>query len=238
MKAINKVIAGFGLTVALGLGANSAYSSGGHGCGSYKDAEGKEHTLHCESAPIDLTNKASIQRGASMFMSYCVGCHTAQYVRYSKMYKDLDIPKELVEKYLMLTTDQVGDHITARIDPELQSSWFGAAPPDLSMETRLRGNDWVYTYLLAFYEDPSRPWGSNNMVLPNAAMPHVLHDMQMNTSKAEYRQNIGDIVNFMAWMAEPMAHQRKIYGFWVMLFLFALLIPVYLLNKEYWKDVK
>ena len=69
-------------------------------------------------------------------------------------------------------------------------------------------------------------------------MPFVLHDMQMNTSKEEYRRNIGDIVNFMAWMAEPQAHQRKVYGFWVILFLLALLIPVYLLNKEFWKDVK
>ncbi|WP_019520123.1 cytochrome c1 [Faucicola boevrei] len=238
MKALNRVFAGLGLAIAMGLTAVPAQAAGGHGCGTYKDVQGKEQTLHCESAPVDLTNKASIQRGASMFMSYCVGCHSAQYVRYSKMYKDLDIPKELVEKYLMLTTDQVGDHITAKIDPELQGQWFGAAPPDLSLETRLRGNDWVYTYLLAFYEDPSRPWGSNNIVLPNAAMPHVLHDMQMNTSKEQYRQNIGDIVNFMAWMGEPVAHQRKIYGFWVLLFLAALLIPVYLLNKEFWKDVK
>ena len=237
MKAVKKLVAGLGLTVALGLGATAAQASEG-GCGTYKTVDGKDAHLACEKAPVDLTNKASIQRGASLFMSYCAGCHSAQYVRYSKMYKDLDIPKELVEKYLMLTTDQVGDHINAGVDPELQKAWFGAQPPDLSLETRLRGNDWVYTYLLAFYEDPSRPWGANNIVLPNAAMPFVLHDMQMNTSKEEYRRNIGDIVNFMAWMAEPQAHQRKVYGFWVILFLLALLIPVYLLNKEFWKDVR
>ncbi len=237
MKAVKKLVAGLGLTVALGLGATSAQASA-EGCGTYKTVDGKDAHLACEEAPVDLTNKASIQRGASLFMSYCAGCHSAQYVRYSKMYKDLDIPKELVEKYLMLTTDQVGDHINAGVDPELQKAWFGAQPPDLSLETRLRGNDWVYTYLLAFYEDPSRPWGANNIVMPNVAMPFVLHDMQMNTSKEEYRRNIGDIVNFMAWMAEPQAHQRKVYGFWVILFLLALLIPVYLLNKEFWKDVK
>lgn len=237
MKAVKKIVAGLGLTVALGLGASLTHAEEG-GCGTYTDANKKEHTLECEAAPVDLINKASIQHGASLFMSYCVGCHSAQYVRYSKMYKDLDIPKELVEKYLMMTTDQVGDHITAGIDPDQQKAWFGAQPPDLSLETRLRSNDWVYTYLLSFYEDPSRPWGANNIALHNVAMPFVLHDMQMNTSKEEYRKNIGDIVNFMAWMAEPQAHQRKVYGFWVLLFLASLLIPVYLLNKEFWKDVK
>lgn len=240
MKAINKVIAGLGLSVVCLLGGHSAQANEG-GCGTYKTGEGKaevEHHLECEIAPVDLTNKASIQRGASMFMSYCVGCHSAQYVRYSKMQKDLDIPKELVEKYLMVTTDQVGDHITANIDPDVQKGWFGATPPDLSMETRLRGNDWVYTYLLGFYEDPSRPWGANNLVLHNVAMPYVLHDLQQNSSKEEFRAKVGDLVNFMAWMAEPAAHQRKVYGFWTLLFLAALLIPVYLLNKEFWRDVK
>ena len=238
MKTLQKTLAGVGLAVAMAAGASSAHAAEGHGCGSYTDAAGKEHELQCEKAPVDLTNKASIQRGASLFMSYCVGCHSAQYVRYSKMYKDLDIPKELVEKYLMVTTDQVGEHITAGIDPELQKGWFGAQPPDLSSETRLRGEDWVYTYLLGFYEDPSRPWGANNLVLHNVAMPFVLHDMQMNTSKEEYRQNIGDIVNFMAWLAEPMAHKRKVIGVYVLVFLLLLFIPVYFLNKEFWKDVK
>lgn len=238
MKALQKTLVGMGLAVAMAAGACQAQAAGGHGCGSYTDAAGTEHPLHCEKAPVDLTNKASIQRGASLFMSYCVGCHSAQYVRYSKMYKDLDIPKELVEKYLMVTTDQVGDHITAGIDPEMQKSWFGAQPPDLTSETRLRGPDWVYTYLLGFYEDPSRPWGANNLVLHNVAMPFVLHDMQMNTSKEEYRQNIGDIVNFMAWLAEPMAHERKVIGVYVLVFLLLLFIPVYFLNKEFWKDVK
>ncbi len=238
MKTLKTILTGLGLSTALLLGATTAQAAGGAGCGTYKDAEGKDQVLQCEKSPVDLTNKASIQRGASLFMSYCVGCHSAQYVRYSKMYKDLNIPKELVEKYLMVTTDQVGDHITAGISPDVQQAWFGAAPPDLTLETRLRGEDWVYTYLLAFYEDPSRPWGANNIVLPNAAMPHVLHDLQKSSSKEEYRQHVSDIVNFMAWMAEPAAHQRKIYGFWVLLFLAILFIPVYLLNKEFWKDVK
>lgn len=223
-----------------------AQASGGHGCGSYtEDDRGTPDInddvvvhLECSKAPINFDNKASLQRGAAMFMNYCVGCHSAQYVRHSRIAQDLEIPNELVEKYLMVTTDQIGEHVTAQIDPELQAQWFGAPPPDLSLETRLRGDDWVYTYLLSFYEDPSRPWGANNLVLENAAMPHVLHDLQKELGQAEYESRVGDLVNFMAWMAEPVREERKVYGFWVILFLLTLLIPVYLLNKEFWKDIK
>lgn len=239
MKAFNLKTLGASLLVAGGIMASSsAFAAGGHGCGEYTEADGTKITLECSKAPIDLTNKGSLQRGAAMFMNYCVGCHSAQYVRHSRIAQDLDIPKELVEKYLMVTTNQIGDHVTAQIDPELQGAWFGAAPPDLSLETRLRGDDWVYTYLLTFYEDPSRPWGANNLVLANAAMPHVLHNLQKELGKEEYEAKVGDLVNFMAWMAEPVRHERKIYGAFVLLFLLVLLIPVYLLNKEFWKDVK
>lgn len=227
-----------GVGVALALSAQSALAAGGHGCGTYTDANGVSTTLECSKAPIDFDNKASLQRGASMFVNYCVGCHSAQYVRYSRLAKDLEIPPELVQRYLMVTTDQIGDHITANIDPEVLGQWFGAAPPDLSLETRLRGDDWVYTYLLSFYEDPSRPWGANNLVLANAAMPHVLRDLQKELGEEEYKAQVGDLVNFMAWMAEPVREERKKYGVFVLLFLVVLLIPVYLLNKEFWKDVK
>lgn len=227
-----------GIGAALALSAQTALAAGADGCGTYTDANGQTTTLECSKAPIDFSNTASLQRGASMFMNYCVGCHSAQYVRYSRVAKDLNIPPELVEQYLLVTSDQIGDHITAGIDPEIQGQWFGAAPPDLSLETRLRGDDWVYTYLLSFYEDPSRPWGANNLVLANAAMPHVLHDLQKELGEDEYKAQVGDLVNFMAWMAEPVREERKKYGVFVLIFLFILLIPVYLLNKEFWKDVK
>ncbi|MDO4895386.1 cytochrome c1 [Moraxella sp.] len=241
MKALNsltKIGAGLILATIGAFASTNAVASGGHGCGTYTQADGTEVTLECSKAPIDLTNKASLQRGATMFMNYCVGCHSAQYVRHSRIAQDLDIPPELVEKYLMVTTKSIGDHVTAQINPDLQGEWFGAAPPDLSLETRLRGDDWVYTYLLSFYEDPSRPWGSNNLVLANAAMPHVLYNLQNELGKAEYEKRVGDLVNYMAWMAEPVRHDRKIYGAFVIIFLLILLIPVYLLNKEFWKDVK
>ena len=238
MNMLTKSLAGLGLGAALTLFSSGAMAAGGHGCGTFTNAEGEDIHLACSEAPVDFTNKGSLQNGAKLFMNYCAGCHSAKYVRHSRIAQDLEIPPELVEKYLMVTTDQIGDHIDAEIDPEIQASWFGAAPPDLSLETRLRGDDWVYTYLLSFYEDPSRPWGANNLVLKNAAMPHVLHNLQEDLSEEEFRSEVGDLVNFMAWMGEPARHDRQVIGFFVILFLLVLLIPVYLLNKEYWKDVK
>lgn len=241
-----KKLSHLGFATFIAILSHTAFAAGGGGCGTYTEddkgtpdiADDVVVTLACSKAPIDFSNKGSLQRGAAMFMNYCAGCHSAQYVRHSRIAKDLQIPNELVEKYLLVTSDQIGDHITAGIDSEIQGKWFGAPPPDLSLETRLRGDDWVYTYLLTFYEDPSRPWGANNLVLANAAMPHVLHDMQQRLGKQEYEERVGDLVNFMAWMAEPVREDRKKYGVFVIIFLFILLIPVYLLNKEFWKDIK
>ena len=238
MSTLIKFLAGLGLGAALTLTAGTAMAEGGGECGDFVNAEGYTEHLACSEAPIDFTNKGSLQNGAKMFMNYCAGCHSAKYVRHSRIAKDLEIPPELVAKYLMVTTDQIGDHIDAEIDPDVQASWFGAAPPDLSLTARLRGDDWIYTYLLSFYEDPSRPWGANNLVLANAAMPHVLHNLQEDLSPEEFESEVGDLVNFIAWMGEPVRHDRQVIGAFVILFLLVLLIPVYLLNKEFWKDVK
>jgi len=197
-----------------------------------------EEAYECSHAPVNLTDKASLQRGAAVFMNYCVGCHSVKYLRYERMATDFGIPNELVEKYMMFTTDKIGDGINPKIDPKMQAKWFGNAPPDLSLTARLRSPDWIYTYLLTFYDDPKRPWGVNNIVFKDVAMPHVLSTLQQDLGDDEYRARVGDLTNFLTYASEPMAHQRKVYGFFVILFLLVLLIPVWLLNKEYWKDVK
>ena len=138
MSTLIKSLAGLGLGAAMTLTAGNALAAGGGGCGTLTNADGVEEHLACSTAPIDFTNKGSLQNGAKIFMNYCAGCHSAQYVRHSRISQDLDIPPELVEKYLMVTTDQIGDHIDAEIDPDVQASWFGAAPPDLSLENRLQ----------------------------------------------------------------------------------------------------
>jgi ubiquinol-cytochrome c reductase cytochrome c1 subunit len=123
-------------------------------------------------------NLPSLQRGARDYMAYCSGCHSMKHMRYSRVAQDLKIPEELMKKHLMLTSDKIGDHILSAISPTDAAKWFGQAPPDLSVETRVRGSDWVYNYLMTFYVDPTRPNGVNNLVLKGVSMPHVLGDLQ------------------------------------------------------------
>ena len=114
---------------------------------------------------------------------------------------------------------------------------FGTVPPDLTLEARLRGADWLYSYLINFYEDDSRPFGVNNHVFKDVGMPHVLETMQAELSDAEFKERMADLTNFMVYMAEPARADREYIGKLVIGFLFILLIPVYFLNREYWKDV-
>jgi ubiquinol-cytochrome c reductase cytochrome c1 subunit len=126
----------------------------------------------------DSSNQASLQRGARNFMNYCSGCHGLKHLRYNRLAKDLEIPEDLLKKNLMFTSEKPGDHILTAIPQAQAAQWFGQAPPDLTLSVRQRGADWVYSYLMSFYLDPKRPSGVNNTVLPNAAMPHVLWELQ------------------------------------------------------------
>lgn len=139
-------------------------------------AQASEGALPYSFEP-DTGNIASQQRGARNFMNYCSGCHSMGHLRYARMAADLGIPEDLLKKNLMFTSEKPGDHIVSAM-PAASAGWFGAAPPDLTVETRMRGADWVYNYLMTFYLDSTRPLGSNNLVLPGASMPHVLGDLQ------------------------------------------------------------
>lgn len=217
------------MALVLSIAPVWAFASGGGECGELHE---------CEVAPINLHDKASLQKGAQLFLSYCSGCHSAKYLRYERMSQDLDIDPKLVEKYMMFTSDKIGDPINSHVDHKDQAKWFGNAPPDLSLETRFRSPDWVYTYLLNFYPDDKRPWGVNNHVFKDVGMPHVLQPLEKELGPEGYEEAMGDLVNFMTYMAEPSRTTREAMGFWVLLFLAVLFIPVYFLNKEFWKDVK
>lgn len=127
---------------------------------------------------IDLKDKASLQDGARTFANYCMGCHSAKYQRYARVATDLDIPEGMMLDNLVFTGAKIGEHMNIGMRPQDAKVWFGAAPPDLTLVARVRGNDWLYTYLRTFYEDPARPWGVNNKAFPNVGMPNVLVDLQ------------------------------------------------------------
>ncbi|MFC2973986.1 cytochrome c1 [Azotobacter bryophylli] len=131
-----------------------------------------------EKVDIDLTDKAAMQDGLRTFSNYCMGCHSAQFQRYERVAKDLGIPEEVMMKNVVFTGAKIGDHMKIGMKPQDAKVWFGAAPPDLTLVARVRGTDWLYSYLRSFYEDPTRPLGVNNKVFPNVGMPNVLAGLQ------------------------------------------------------------
>ncbi|MDO9204915.1 MAG: cytochrome c1 [Methylotenera sp.] len=209
--------------------------------------------VHLDKAPIDVSNHASLQRGARTFINNCLNCHSANYMRYNRL-QDIGLTEKQIKENLLFTAEKVGDPMTATINKNDAKKWFGVAPPDLSVEVRARGADWVYTYMRSFYRDDTRPSGWNNLVFDKVAMPHVLYELQGEQaldhqthkltlvkpgkmSTDEYDAMVGDLTNFMAYMSEPAKQQRNRMGWFVLLFLGVLLVLTYKLKKAYWKDI-
>lgn len=126
----------------------------------------------------DHTNKESLQRGAALFTNYCMGCHSMEYARYKRVSDDLEIPAQLFEENLIFTGAKIGELMKNSMNKDMAADWFGAPPPDLTLETRVRGESWVYSYLRGFYKDETRPLGVNNAVFDLVGMPHVMVDLQ------------------------------------------------------------
>lgn len=230
-------------------------AAGGAACGAYGA---------CDKANIDLNNKASLQRGAKLFVNYCMGCHSAKYMSYERMSKDLGLTKEQVLENLVFNDAKIGSYMTIAM-PAQSADWFGTVPPDLSLVSRSRGDDWLYTYLRTFYVDKSRPFGVNNLVFKDVGMPHVFWELdglkkaifktekhgektvkvfdrfevvqEGSMSGAKYDQAVRDLVAFLAYTGEPAKLVRKEIGVYVILFLLVLLVVSYMLKKEYWKDI-
>ena len=194
--------------------------------------------VHLDHADTDFFDEASLQNGAKLFMNFCSGCHSISFMRYNRIAKDLNLSEELVVKNLMFAGKKTGEAITTAMPNEGASKWFGGVPPDLSLVARSKGTDWIYTYLRSFYADESRIFGVNNKVLVNASMPDVLWSLRESQSESEFDNSVRDITNFLDYVGEPAKLIRLKLGKWVLLFLGILFILVYMLKKEYWKDVK
>lgn len=191
-----------------------------------------------EKANTDINDQKSLQNGAKLFMNYCAACHSIELMRYNRIGQDLNISDKELQDNLIFGDEKVGDPIVSSISEQSAIKWFGTTPPDLSLVSRSKGVDWIYTYLHSFYEDKSRPFGVNNKVLTNASMPDVLWDLKQNKSDKDFDQDIRDITNFLDYVGEPAKLIRIDLGYKVLGFLFILFILSYLLKKEYWKDVK
>jgi len=222
--------------------------------------------VHLEKANIDPHDKVSLQRGAQLFVNYCLSCHSAAYQRYNRTGRDIGLTDEEVKANLMFAADKIGELMKVAMRKDDASVWFGTAVPDLSLVARSRGVDWLYTYLVSFHLDPSRPFGVNNTVFPDVGMPHVLWELQGlqapvykeveghdgekskvidefelvregSMSEVEYRRAMRDLVNFLAYVGEPAKLERERLGIWVLLFLAVFFVVSYALKKEYWKDI-
>ena len=216
-----------------------------------------------QQSGTDLGDRASLQRGAALYMNYCAGCHSLKYLRYARIAEDLGLSEEDVQTYLNFSGGNIGDHVISPMSAEMGLAAFGKAPPDLSLVARVRGSDWIYTYLKSFYLDEASPVGWNNTLFPNASMPNPLWELQgvqqavfgRKTASGEtpvegftlsqtgsqdadqFNQSVRDITAFLEYAGEPVALKRERLGVWVLLFLGVLALLAWLLKGEYWKDV-
>ena len=216
--------------------------------------------VHLDKAPVNLSDSDSLQRGAKLFVNYCLNCHSASSMRYTRL-QDLGLTEDQIKDNLLFAAEKPGETMKVSMDKKDAKTWFGATPPDLSVVARSRGADWLYTYLRSFYRDDSRPTGWNNVVFDKVGMPHVLSDLQGemvavhkkegehevierleltkpgSVTLAEYDAMVGDLVNYLVWMGEPAQLKRKQLGLIVLAFLAFFFVVAYYLKKEYWKDV-
>ena len=216
-----------------------------------------------QQSGTDLDDVASLQRGAALYMNYCSGCHSLKYVRYARIGEDLGLTEDDVQANLNFNGGKIGDHVISPMSAEMGKAAFGKAPPDLSVIARVRGSDWIYTYLKSFYLDESRPVGWNNTLFANASMPNPLWELQglqqpvfgkksatgethvegFTISQAgtqdaqQFDQTVRDITAFLEYAGEPAALKRQSVGVWAILFLVFLAFMAWLLKNEYWRDV-
>jgi len=219
-----------------------------------------------QHADIDPDNIASLQRGARNFMNYCSGCHSAKYVRFNTIGKDLELSDDQLIENLMFNAEKTFEAINVAMPADSATRWFGVAPPDLSLMARARGADYIYSFLKSFYLDPESPTGVDNTVLAGTAMPNVLWELQGyqraifsehtdegittrhfegfepvtegSLDAEDYDEFVRDTVNFLSYVSEPIRSERRKLGVWVLMYLIFFWIIAVMLKKQIWKDVK
>ena len=219
-----------------------------------------------DHAPVNLHDRASLQRGAQIFVNHCLNCHSASAMRYTRL-ADIGLDEAVVKDNLLFAGDKVGETMTTAMNTAAAKAAFGVVPPDLSLVARSRSADWIYSYMRSFYRDPHSKTGWNNTVFPNVAMPHVLWEYQgrqvLNVTErtdpntgdvhqtrklaieqpgtlkpVEYDQYTADLVNYLVYMAEPAQVDRKKWGVLALVLLGIFLVLSLMLKSEYWKDVR
>lgn len=217
-----------------------------------------------EPAGNDVGNTASLQRGARNFMNYCAGCHSAKYVRYNSIARDLELSEDEVIENLMFNAEKIFETIQTSMPADDAKRWFGKTPPDLSLMARSKGTDYIYNFLRGFYIDEQSPTGVDNLFLASTSMPHVLWELQGfqdavfeasggddgtlhfdrfepvtagSMSAEKFDEFVRDTVNFLEYISEPVRSTRRVMGVWVLMYLIFFFIVASMLKKQIWKDV-
>lgn len=146
-------------------------------------AASEEQGIPLDHAPYRVNNVLALQNGARLFVNYCLGCHSAKYMRYESL-RDIGMSDDQIQQNLMFGDTKIGDTMRVAMTAEQAKKWFGVDPPDLSIITKAlashrgSGTDYLYTYLRTFYRDDTRPTGWNNLVFPGVGMPNPLWTLQ------------------------------------------------------------
>jgi ubiquinol-cytochrome c reductase cytochrome c1 subunit len=218
--------------------------------------------VELEPSGHDPDNINSLQRGARNFMNYCAGCHSAKYVRFNTLARDLELSEDQLYENLMFNAEKTFETIQTNMQLDDAARWFGQPPPDMSLMSRARGPDYIFNFLKGFYLDPDSPTGVDNRVLAGTSMPHVLWELQGfqtavfstdengvehfenfdtattgSMSAEEFDEFVRDTANFLAYVSEPVRSARRVLGVWVLMFLIVFWIIASMLKKQIWKDV-
>ena len=194
------------------------------------------YSIELESANNNLRDQESLKRGAVLFSNYCMACHSLKYMRYNRVARDLGWSDAEVISDMAHGLDTVTDNVMTRMQDGVALDVLGTKVPDLSLMARLRGDDYIYSFLRAYHQDDQGEW--NNKVLKGTAMPNVLEGIERHSTPEEYAEAARDITNFLAYAGEPSKLERLDLGWKVIAFLLVLLLLLYLLKKEYWRDIK
>lgn len=217
-------------------------------------------SVKLDSADIDLTDNLSLLRGAKHFVTRCLGCHSIKQMRYLRIAKDLEVDEKVILNDIAPEGAGIYDQIHSAMNKHDAEKWFGTQPPDLSLIARSRGQDWLYSYLKSYYLDPKRPFGVNNLIFKDTAMPNPFWELQGEQhatvrktiygehielvqhepgtlTEKEFDTMVNDLVNFLVYVGEPVQLERQQMGKYVLFFLLIFFVIGYLLKKEYWKDI-
>ncbi len=220
-----------------------------------------ESGVELQSANFDPEDRGAVLRGAKHFVTYCLGCHSIKHIRYQRIAKDFGLDENKILGEIAPQGANVYEQMHSAMNAHDSEKWFGVQPPDLSLVSRTRNSDWLYSYLKSFYSDPKKPLGTNNAIFKDVGMPNVFWQIQGEQvptfktvdgqeqidelvleksgilSEEEFDTMVNELVNFLVYVGEPVKLERERLGKYVLFFLGMFLLIAYLLKKEYWKDV-